>query len=101
MAAVILEVPCGFLVSPQASKPAEQPGGMVFLEGVASADAPTLSSDNNTNNPTKEDAMNYMSETISRTFPNINLPPITANEIRDHDYLKGKYSYDYYEILTN
>jgi hypothetical protein len=33
----------------------------------------TLSSGKNTNNPIKEEAMNYMSVTTSRTFPNINL----------------------------
>jgi hypothetical protein len=40
---------------------------------------PTLRSGKNTNNPIKEEAMNYVSETTSRTFPNINLLPTTAN----------------------
>jgi hypothetical protein len=38
---------------------------------------------NSTKSPTNEEAIQYMTKTIPRTFPNINLLPTTANEIKN------------------
>jgi hypothetical protein len=62
--------------------------------------SPTLSSGTSINNPNNEAVINDMSETTSRTFPNINLLPARANESRHLNSLKGTHSCSYYEILT-
>jgi hypothetical protein len=46
-----------------------------------------------------EDATKYLSEAISKTFPNINLMPTTINEIKSIiNSLKSKNSCDYDKI---
>jgi hypothetical protein len=56
---------------------------------------------NDTTTLTTEDATKYLIEAIPKTFPNINLMPTTANEIRSIiNSLKSKNSCGYDEIST-
>jgi hypothetical protein len=46
--------------------------------------------DSGTKFPTEEEAIQYMTRTIPRTFPDINLLPTTANEIKNLILLSQK-----------
>jgi hypothetical protein len=56
---------------------------------------------NDTTTLTTEDVTEYLTEAITKTFPNINLMPTTVNEIKSIiNSLKSKYSCGYDEIST-
>jgi hypothetical protein len=51
--------------------------------------------------PTEEEAIQYMTKTIPRTFPNINILPTMANEIKNIiNSLKSRNSCGYDGIST-
>jgi hypothetical protein len=56
--------------------------------------------DNGTKCPTQEEAIQFMTKTIPRTFPDINILSATANEINKINSLKSKNSCGYDGILT-